>query len=267
MHPTAISRSADYDLFLSSITQSDLFMRYRRAFRQATGRLLRLIDSRGCKQQASAFPHAILHHIPVDLNGQEIGFLSVDPYRLSEEDGGDALDKIAHHLLDQGATPAQLRATRKSLDELPVMSKPASEAVETMLQIFAQHLGDFSERLFLQTHANEPQAVIRARKYILENLAQPLTLESVAARAGMSECYFCKVFKRATGLTFTEFVTKARIEKAKRLLQRPQSRVTEVAYDVGFQSLSQFNRSFRKVTRQSPTEYRCSTFDLARTAA
>ena len=68
--------------------------------------------------------------------------------------------------------------------------------------------------------------------------------------------HFCKAFKKATGLTFTDFVNHARVEKARRLLMRPSTRITEVAYDVGFQSLSHFNRSFRRITSESPTEFR-----------
>ncbi len=80
----------------------------------------------------------------------------------------------------------------------------------------------------------------------------------MARHSGVSPFHFCKIFKRFTGLTFTEYVNRARVEKAKQLLIKPQSRVTEVAYDVGFQSLSQFNRSFRRVMDQSPTEFRSS---------
>ena len=60
----------------------------------------------------------------------------------------------------------------------------------------------------------------------------------------------------ATGINFTEYVSRVRIEKAKNLLLNPNLRISEIAYEVGFQSLTHFNRVFRKFVGQSPTAYR-----------
>jgi len=72
----------------------------------------------------------------------------------------------------------------------------------------------------------------------------------------VSTFYFCKMFKRATGLTFTDYLGRVRVEKAKNLLLNPHLRVSEIAYTVGFQSLTHFNRVFRKLTGESPTDFR-----------
>jgi AraC-like DNA-binding protein len=72
----------------------------------------------------------------------------------------------------------------------------------------------------------------------------------------VSTFYFCKRFKQSTGLTFTDYLGRVRVEKAKNLLLNPHLRVSEIAYDVGFQSLTHFNRTFHKVVGQSPTRYR-----------
>jgi AraC-like DNA-binding protein len=69
------------------------------------------------------------------------------------------------------------------------------------------------------------------------------------------------LFKRATGLTFTNFLSRVRIERSKNLLINPQLRVSEIAYEVGFQSLTHFNRVFLKLLGQSPTEYRLKLQD------
>ena len=61
---------------------------------------------------------------------------------------------------------------------------------------------------------------------------------------------------KATGINFTDYLSRVRIEKAKNLLLNPNTRVSEVAYAVGFQSLTHFNRVFKKILGQSPTEYR-----------
>ena len=57
-------------------------------------------------------------------------------------------------------------------------------------------------------------------------------------------------------MTFVDYLTRLRIEKSKNLLLDPNKRISEIAYEVGFESLTQFNRSFKKLSGQTATQYR-----------
>jgi AraC-like DNA-binding protein len=57
-------------------------------------------------------------------------------------------------------------------------------------------------------------------------------------------------------MTFVDYLTRLRIEKSKYILLDPNKRISEIAYEVGFESLTQFNRSFKKLSGQTPTQYR-----------
>jgi AraC-like DNA-binding protein len=83
-----------------------------------------------------------------------------------------------------------------------------------------------------------------------------MRLGEVAKAVNTSPFYFCKIFKKATGLNFTDYVSRIRIERSKNLLLNPNLRVSEIAFEVGFQSLTHFNRVFKKAVGQSPTHYR-----------
>jgi AraC-like DNA-binding protein len=72
----------------------------------------------------------------------------------------------------------------------------------------------------------------------------------------MSRFSFCKLFKQVCGINFTSYVARARIEKSKNLLLNPNLLVSEIAYEIGFQSLTHFNRVFNRVLGQSPSAYR-----------
>ena len=78
----------------------------------------------------------------------------------------------------------------------------------------------------------------------------------MAKVACTSTYYICKLFKRHTGLNFTEYVSRLRIERSRELLANPNLRVGEIAFEVGFQSITHFNRVFRRVMGESPTAYR-----------
>jgi len=98
--------------------------------------------------------------------------------------------------------------------------------------------------------------VEKAKRYIMENLAARLTLAEVAGECGVSKYHFSRIFKAATGRSFSAYVNKMRIDMAKELLMRPELNITEVCYATGFNDLSYFDRVFRRHTGTSPSMYR-----------
>jgi AraC-like DNA-binding protein/ligand-binding sensor protein len=125
-----------------------------------------------------------------------------------------------------------------------------------LLKFFAQQLSALINQMMLEKNNGEPPLVQRARKFINEHKTEMFSLSSVAQASGASVFHFCKVFKKSTGLTFTDYVAHARLEDAKTELLKPNRRISEVAYDVGFQSLTQFNRAFKRIIGCSPTQFR-----------
>src|SRR4029077_12015819 len=121
---------------------------------------------------------------------------------------------------------------------------------------FAQHLALMSNRIIVEQENSEMPVITRAKEFIRQNQSEDLSLSMVAKAVNTSTFYFCKLFKKATGLNFTDYVSRVRIEKAKNLLLNPNLRISEIAYEVGFQSLTHFNRVFKRSVGESPTEYR-----------
>jgi AraC-like DNA-binding protein len=99
--------------------------------------------------------------------------------------------------------------------------------------------------------------VADAKVYVERNLTVPLHTAQASQHVGLCEPHFCHVFKKATGLTFSDYLAHRRIEKAKQLLKtEPSQRVREVALATGFQTVSHFNHVFRRLVRSSPTVWR-----------
>ena len=141
-------------------------------------------------------------------------------------------------------------------NETPVVQPGEYQATIRLLQFFADQLGALANQILLQQKDSEPAQITRARQFIEANSQEDLSLAAVAKQAGMSTFYFCKMFKKVTGVNFARYVSCVRVEKAKNLLLNPNYRVSEIAFEVGFQSLTHFNRIFKSIAGQSPTEYR-----------
>jgi AraC-like DNA-binding protein len=122
--------------------------------------------------------------------------------------------------------------------------------------IFAQQLSGLCNQLVVQEQTGEPEAIRRAKDYIARRHAEDISSSQVARELHLSRFYFCTLFKRSTGVTFTEYLTRVRIERVKELLANPNLRISEIAFQSGFQSLTHFNRVFLKLSGESPTEYR-----------
>lgn len=192
--------------------------------------------------------------VPVRLGNQLIGYLQTG--------------QVFH----KKPTPAQFNKAAKLVtewgfdvdrDELQkiylsgkVVSTKELDSILKLLAIFAQHLSIMSNQIAVNQENSEPPVIARAKGFIQQHYSEELSLGQVAKVVNVSTFYFCKMFKKVTGLNFTDYVSRVRVERAKNLLLNPNLRVSEIAYEVGFQSLTHFNRVFKKILGQSPTVYR-----------
>lgn len=193
--------------------------------------------------------------IPIRSGGRTLALLRTGQVFVDPPDGQD-FDSAGAILKEQGCDAAKLAELERKWNEAKVVSRKHYEGAVTLLAAFAIQLSDLQNRIFLEEDQPEPDLIRTAKRYVNENLEDRICLEALAKVCCVSTFYFCKVFKKSTGMTLTEYVNRRRIEWSKVKLMEPDSRVVEVAFDVGYQSLSQFNRCFRKYVGVSPTRFR-----------
>ena len=105
-------------------------------------------------------------------------------------------------------------------------------------------------------HRAEPVEIWKARKFIEQHSGEELSLSKVAKAVNINANHLSEKFKQVTGVNFVDYVARARFETARDLLLNSNRRISEIAFAAGFQSLSQFNRVFKKLSGKSPNEYR-----------
>jgi AraC-like DNA-binding protein/ligand-binding sensor protein len=192
--------------------------------------------------------------VPIRTGDRVVGFLQTG--QIFRKKPTEAQFKHSLRLMTEWGMQIEMDRLKDAYFGTRVLSARQHDGVVKLLSIFAQHISMVSNQILVQQENFEPPAITRAKQFILENQAEDLSLGQVAKSVNTSIFYFCKMFKKATGLNFTDYVSRIRVEKAKNLLLNRNLRVSEIAYEVGFQSLTHFNRVFKKVMGQSPTEYR-----------
>lgn len=192
--------------------------------------------------------------VPIRVGENLIAFLQTGQILLHKPSKAQ-FRRTTRQLINWG-TQVDMKKLEEMYFQTRVLTKPQYESIIRLLSIFAQHLSALSNQLTVRDQAAESPTVAKARVYIAEHQDEAISLNQVAQAVNMSAFYFCKTFKKSTGLTFTDYLARVRIEKVKNLLLNPHKRISEAAYEAGFQSLSQFNRVFRKIAGEAPTAYR-----------
>lgn len=192
--------------------------------------------------------------VPVRLGNETVGFLQTGQV-MRRKPTAKQFKEVARQLEEHGLD-VDREKVKEAYFQTPVVSRKRLDSMTHLLSVFADHLSMKGNQIALQQANAEPPVISKAKQYIEEHHAEDLSLGQVASVVHTSTFYFCKLFKRATGINFTAFVSRMRTEKAKNLLLNPNLRVSEIAYEVGFQSLTHFNRIFKKITGLSPTEFR-----------
>jgi AraC-like DNA-binding protein/ligand-binding sensor protein len=191
--------------------------------------------------------------VPVKLGDNIIGYLRIGQVLRHMPAKSDTM-KVSRTLSDHGMQFT--KKVRTAWEKNPLIPPDKYNATVRLLTFFAEQLSALINQIVVEKQNAEPPLVQKAREYIANNKTESLSLAAVAQASGASIFHFCKVFKKSTGLKFTDYVARIRLEDARTQLLNPNRRISEIAYDVGFQSLTQFNRMFKRVFGQSPTEFR-----------
>ena len=191
---------------------------------------------------------------PVRVGEKTIGYLQTG--QVFRRKPTEAQFERTAKLAQAGGVTADRATLHEAYFHTPVLPAKRHAAALSLLHIFADHLGMVSNQLMVRNAHAEPPMITRAKQFIEEHHTEALSLGMLAKAVNTSTFYFCKMFKKGSGINFTDYLSRIRMEKAKNLLLNPNLRVSEIAYEVGFQSLTHFNRIFKKLAGQSPTEYR-----------
>lgn len=168
-------------------------------------------------------------------------------------------------LLENAHRGIKIKGTTKAQITKTLLACPQSTGLLKVIDLFSilHQLAETEEFELLASvnylstsGKNEGHRISQVHEYVLNNFSTPIRLEEVAALANMSTNAFCRYFKAHTQKNFSQFVNEIRIAHACKLLQQKDFPISQISYESGYQSITNFNKFFRKIMLKSPLEYR-----------
>jgi len=145
---------------------------------------------------------------------------------------------------------------QRGYDKVAVRPRLQEADAAHLFSVFSQAVIDFLAQLRNLRKGKSKDPIEEAKHYIEENLAKEVSLEEVAEMLGLNPSYFSQYFKLRTSETFIQYRIRRRMEKAKRLLEMPHYRITDISYEIGYADHPHFTKTFKKNIGVSPSEYR-----------
>ena len=165
-------------------------------------------------------------------------------------------EKARHGICFHGKTKKKIGEKLKVISTLPHFQ----QLIE-VLSIFHE-MANSTEITLLNAqpvdrnyNLKEQQRIRTVKQFIEENYMRKIEIKEVAKLSNLAPSAFCRHFKKMTKLTFIEFLNQYRINQSKKLLMLDKT-ITETCFESGFESLSYFNRTFKKITGGNPLQFK-----------
>ncbi|HEY1447442.1 MAG TPA: AraC family transcriptional regulator [Caulobacteraceae bacterium] len=182
--------------------------------------------------------------------------LSIGSAELSKASAADRFKQMRFAFSD----PLGVALTRQVLGELYTPSSPAKDVyVGALVNALRAHMlrgpapGDTSE---IPTTAFSAYRLHHVMNAILQHPEEEHSLEEMAAQAGVTPSHFCRIFKKANGVSPHQYVMKAKLDRAQELITNSDASLALIANSLGFNSQSHFTRAFRQFTGRTPSDFR-----------
>ena len=192
--------------------------------------------------------------VPLFIKDQYIGCLTTGQIlkkKPTKKSFRDFLEKVKPLNLDEDKL-------REYYYNTIVMDEQQIEALVDLISLIGNYILESENKLFFLESVNEKKTTLAARQYIEQNYKKKLTVSDIADSVFLSESRLSHMFKKEVGISPINYLNRFRVDKAKELLKNSTLSVTDIAYNVGFQSLPHFNRIFKDIAKISPGLYRKS---------
>jgi len=165
-------------------------------------------------------------------------------YQINNEDSLNCLRSIFHRAMQEDSTAIDL--LDKEMAYLSLLIK--------MKKLPALRESELSSNSLDKKH--DIWSIVDLAEHLRNHYDNPLSLDEMASRCALNASYLSRSFKKKTGTTIFAYLNRVRIEKACHLLKSSSMTITEIAFSVGYNNISFFNRMFKRAMSLSPGEYR-----------
>jgi AraC-like DNA-binding protein len=125
-----------------------------------------------------------------------------------------------------------------------------------LIGLFTRHIPQYQNTFLGNNISSSVKLVQKATKYLEKNFFQDISLYDISAHLGISPYYFSKIFSKITGHTFKSYLNHIRIDRAHHLLKTTNEPIIDIAYKCGFNSVRTFNRAFKNIHGNAPSDQR-----------
>ncbi|MCE7061848.1 AraC family transcriptional regulator [Dyadobacter sp. CY343] len=195
--------------------------------------------------------HGVVLYFQEDFLGKDFlekpEMLGLRQLLLDSKRGIEYKGALRDHIREELLTQTNTEGFKSILKLLTLLDKLAHEPGGSPISSYG----------YVNTYkVSETERMQKVHDYVLQHFFQEIRLGDVASLAGMTEAAFCRYFKARANKTFIDFVNEIRIGHACKLLLEDKWTIAQIAYDSGFDSLSNFNRNFKKYIGHTPREYK-----------
>jgi len=190
--------------------------------------------------------------IPIFVNNKHIATINCGQI-LPESNCQEGFNKLCQKLKN---IPIDINKLRKAYRKSHYMPPEKLDLILDYLSFCAEYFCDIAHRLKSIHKDREPLSIIEAKEYVQKNFRDDISFSMVAEKVHLSRSHFSRLFHETSGITFTKFLNETRLTEAKKLLAKTDWPVTQISFEVGFNSLNYFNMTFKKYEQCTPTQYR-----------